>query len=972
MMDKSSEVVRGKVEKFIWEAPNGYFKILVIEDLHGDKLKVKGLLPRIKLGSSYEFTGTWKEDKYGMIFEAAFSVLFGEGQDSESLLEYLGSGLVRGFGPTLAQRVIDTFGSDTVSIIEKNPSKLLEVPGIGPDKIEKLKESWKNQASTREVIIGLQKKGLPINLAIKVYTAFGSSSLERLLDDPYQSLISIDGIGFKTADRIALGMGIEPTSIKRLKGAIKYLLEVQAPSFGHVYLMRGQLISDALELLGDPVTEKMMDKAISKSIKSGQVIRETYWEDSETKKTALYSKKMYKHETVVADLLSELSKRRPKKVLEPDFPALYGYSGYDYDEIQKEAVLKASNSQILVITGGPGCVDCETEFFNGTRWKKISEYEEGDKVLQYNRDGSANLVYPEAYIKEPCDHMTLIKSKYGVNQCVSDDHRLVYESEKGEFSINRMEAISKEDFNGKFYNSFSYSGQGVELGDQEIKELSRRLFKGNSDISFDPRWYEFTEHQYKVFCGEILGIELPYIISTRDKDVSDFIQFAFSSTGHGSIVSLSNGLYSIWITEDTRVESEIMSDTVPGDGYKYCFTVPSSMLVLRREGCINITGNCGKTTTTLGILKTFQDNGLNVLLAAPTGRAAQRMSEVTEGDAKTIHSLLEYNPEVGFQRDELNPLEGDALIVDEFSMVDISLMYHLMRAIPRNMRLIIVGDVDQLPSVGPGLVLRDIIDSGVIPVVKLTKIFRQAQDSKIVVNAHKINAGEMIDLEESTNFEADQDFYFVESPSVMDILRNIITFTCNSIPNRFHYLPSQIQVLSPQKTSEVGVENLNRVLQGALNPEGDSFTHGSTVFRLGDRVMHIRNNYEKGVFNGEIGKIVDLSVMKKSLIVLYDGAKSRRVEYIGYDLDELVLAYATTIHKSQGNEYPVVIIPLTMTHSFMLQRNLIYTALTRAKKLCIFVGTQIALFTAISNIKPSMRNSRLKERLQTLICNEKE
>jgi exodeoxyribonuclease V alpha subunit len=229
----------------------------------------------------------------------------------------------------------------------------------------------------------------------------------------------------------------------------------------------------------------------------------------------------------------------------------------------------------------------------------------------------------------------------------------------------------------------------------------------------------------------------------------------------------------------------------------------------------------------------------------------------------------------------------------------------------------------------------------------------------------------MIDFEESSDFTKNQDFYFMECPTTFGILRSIVKFVTELIPSEFHYLSDQIQVLSPQKSTEVGVDNLNTTLQRVLNPSNPGFMHGSTLYRLGDRVMHIKNNYEKGVFNGEIGKIVNISPTSRSLEVLYDGVKSRRVEYSGYDLEELTLAYASTIHKSQGNEYPVVVIPVTMAHSFMLQRNLIYTALTRAKKLCIFVGTREALFTAINNIRPSMRNSRLKEKLQTLIRDEK-
>ena len=366
----------------------------------------------------------------------------------------------------------------------------------------------------------------------------------------------------------------------------------------------------------------------------------------------------------------------------------------------------------------------------------------------------------------------------------------------------------------------------------------------------------------------------------------------------------------------------------------------------------------GKTTTTLGIIAAFESLGQRILLAAPTGRAAKRMSEATGKEAKTIHRLLEFNPAEGYGRNDENPFEGDLLIVDESSMIDVILMNSLLKAVPLTMRLILVGDIDQLPSVGAGNVLRDIIDSGSVPVVRLTRIFRQAQSSRIVTNAHKINQGIFPDISNGKQ----SDFFFIKDEDPEQAARDIVNIVKNRIPKAYGYSTNDIQVLAPMQRSVVGATNLNIVLQEAINPVGDSLSRGGFKYRQGDRVMQIRNNYDKEVFNGDIGTVESVDVEDRSLSVLFDG---RTVAYEDSELDELTLAYATTIHKSQGSEYPVVVIPLLMTHYVMLQRNLIYTGITRAKKICIIVGTTKALAYSIHNMVVLKRNTRLKERLHS-------
>ena len=364
----------------------------------------------------------------------------------------------------------------------------------------------------------------------------------------------------------------------------------------------------------------------------------------------------------------------------------------------------------------------------------------------------------------------------------------------------------------------------------------------------------------------------------------------------------------------------------------------------------------GKTTTTKAIIAALQSAGMRILLAAPTGRAAKRMSEATGMEAKTIHRLLEYNPQDGYKRNDENPLEGDALIVDECSMIDIILMNNLTKTLPTTMRLVLVGDIDQLPSVGAGNVLRDIIDSGVIPVVRLTRIFRQAQSSRIVMSAHAINRGCFPDISNGQH----TDFFFMKQEEPEKVAETIVSLVRDRLPKAYRQPNANIQVLTPMQRGVVGAANLNVALQQALNHNTAALVRGGYTFKEGDRVMQLRNNYDKDVYNGDLGYVRSVDMEERTLTVDFDG---QMVEYEASELDELTLAYATTIHKSQGSEYPIVVMPVLMTHYVMLQRNLIYTGITRAKKICVLVGQTKALAYAIHNMKVLKRNTRLKERL---------
>jgi exodeoxyribonuclease V alpha subunit len=369
----------------------------------------------------------------------------------------------------------------------------------------------------------------------------------------------------------------------------------------------------------------------------------------------------------------------------------------------------------------------------------------------------------------------------------------------------------------------------------------------------------------------------------------------------------------------------------------------------------------GKTTIINTIIKLYGKMGQKVLLAAPTGRAAKRMTEATGHEAKTIHRLLEFSPGgTTFKRNESNPLDADLVIIDEASMVDTVLMYHLLKAISLKATVILVGDVDQLPSVGPGNTLKDIIESEYLPTVRLDEIFRQSKESMIIVNAHKINKGNMPTTRGDEKHR--RDFYFLTVEEPEKVLEEIVSLCREKIPSRFGYDPmNDIQVLTPMHKGTVGVANLNAVLQAELNPGTDELVRGGRTFRVGDKIIQMRNNYDKDVFNGDIGRVVSIDREIQEVMIDFDG---RRVSYEFPDLDEVTHAYAISVHKSQGSEYPVVVMPILTQHYMLLQRNLLYTGITRGKKLVILVGTWKALAIAVKNNTPQKRFTMLKDRLK--------
>lgn len=708
-----TSTIKGVVERITFQSPEtGYTVLRFKASRHNDLVTVVGMLMDVVVGTNLEINGVWKVDrKYGQQFEAHTwqevmpATVYG-------IEKYLGSGLIKGIGPKYAKKIVAKFGADTLDIIEENIERFGEVEGIGKKRIQQIKFSWVRQREIKNVMVFLQSHDVSSAYAAKIYKAYGNDAVKRVQENPYQLADDIWGIGFKTADTIAVKMGIEKDEFNRLRSGIKYALG-ELGNEGHVFAYREQLIKKGKELLD--VTESQLDEAIERMMKS---------DDLKVEEDAIYLPPFYYAEIGAAKRLrmiisAEAEENIFTKDQMVDLGRIQKTLGISYDDVQAEAIHRAANSKVMVLTGGPGT---------------------------------------------------------------------------------------------------------------------------------------------------------------------------------------------------------------------------------------------GKTTTTQGIIQAFLDKGLSILLAAPTGRAAKRMSEATGREAKTIHRLLEFKPPEGYKRNEENPLEGDVLLVDECSMIDIMLMNSLLKAVPANMRLVLIGDVDQLPSVGAGNVLRDIIDSEAVPVVRLTKIFRQAQQSRIITNAHKVNEGKFPDISNGKN----SDFFFLNREEPEVIAKEIVELVKNKLPNYYKVKPSEIQVLTPMQKGIIGAINLNQELQKAINPSMEGIRRGGYIFKQYDKVMQIRNNYDKEVFNGDIGRILEIDTEDNTLTVLFDG---RKVLYEASELDELVQAYACTIHKSQGSEYPIVVMPVSMTHFMMMQRNLIYTGITRSKKVCVVVGTMKALGYAVRNITVTKRNTMLKERL---------
>jgi exodeoxyribonuclease V alpha subunit len=645
------------------------------------------------------------------------------------IVKYLGSGMIKGLGPVMAERIVARFGKRTLDIIESDVGRLAEVPGVGAKRIGMIATAWESQREIRDVMVFLQSHGVGTGFAAKIFRQYGSRSVAVVRENPYRLATDIAGVGFVMADRIAGNIGIPATAPMRVEAGILFVLQ-QISEEGHTYHPRGLLVDRCREIL------KVEPEAIELALTAIQAER--------------------------------------RVVIEPE---------------AAEALEAAAGDAVFLTTYHV----CETTI--ARRLKALLEVPRGLRRLDADR--------AVAWVQAHLD---------------------------------------------------------LRLSETQAQALQAAL-----------------DHKVMVITG-----------------------------GPGT----------------------------------------------------------GKTTVVNAVLKIFERASARVLLAAPTGRAAKRLNEATGREARTIHRLLEYSPQRGgFQRTDEEPLECDLLVVDETSMVDTVLMHHLIAAVPLAAACILVGDVNQLPSVGPGNVLGDIIDSGAVPVVRLTEIFRQASRSRIVVNAHRINQGLMPEAVPDTD-DGPQDFYFIEQEDPERVLATILELTRNRIPRRFGLDPVDgIQVMTPMHKGVVGAANLNRRLQEVLNPGEGGVARGDRLFRVGDKVMQVRNNYDKDVFNGDIGRIASVSNEERELTVRIDG---REVSYDFGELDELAHAFAVSVHKAQGSEYPAVVFPVLTQHYILLQRNLIYTALTRARQLAVIVGTRRALAIGIKNTGTERRYTRLADRLKLI------
>ncbi len=737
--EKPNEItsIQGTISRITYQHPESHYTVARLDEDGGPSTTVVGTIFPVSEGEEIKVTGAWKRHpRYGLQFQVDHWEKI-DPSTIEGIEKYLGSGLIKGIGPTYAKRLVGAFGTDTLRVLSEEPLRILDVDGIGEVRARRIMEAWQAQRGMQDVMVFLQGHGVGASLALRIYRVFGADTIAQVRDNPYALAQQVHGIGFLLADRLASHIGIRGDFPLRVQAGVLHVLGSSAER-GHCYLPLTALTKSACELLG--VDDEGIDIAVEKLAERGAVVLQ---DQPDRRATRVYLVDLFEAEQRVADAIARL----------------------------------LSTSSFL----------------------------QGERMAR------------------------------------------PWEKDKG------------------------VSRGAIDL-------LSGSLFA-----------------------------DLPMQL---DGDQVDAARRALNE----KVFVITGG---------------------PGTG---------------------------KTTLLMSLLAVLRRAKVSFALAAPTGRAAKRMTESTGEEALTLHRLLEYNPrEGGFQRHQDNPLQVDVIIVDEASMVDLVLMDHLLCAIEPHTHLILVGDVDQLPSVGPGSVLRDLIDSERVPVAVLRRIFRQERESLIVANAHRILQGQNLEFADARER---RDFDFMARESEEEILETIKELLRERIPAWLRLRPDEIvqsvQLLTPMHRGMLGTIQLNRELQALLNPVGQALERGGTTLRVRDKVMQLRNNYDKGVFNGDLGRIASIDRDDGKIQVDFD---DKRVAYEADEWDEISLAYATSIHKSQGSEYPVVILPLHTSHYMMLYRSILYTAVTRGKSLVIVVGSRKALGMAIRNVRVENRNTGLKEKL---------
>jgi exodeoxyribonuclease V alpha subunit len=723
--------LEGSLERITFHNPDtGYTVARVQPSGKRHLVAVVGKLLGVQVGEALRLEGEWSSHpEHGRQFNVQTweAVLPSE---VEGIRKYLGSGLIKGIGPKTAERIVETFGTYTLQVIEREPERLSEVRGLKRNQIDGIKRAWVEQQGIKALMTLLQGHGITPALAIKIYRHYGEDALRIVQTEPYRLAAEVFGIGFLTADQVAQAQGVQHDDPFRLVAGVRHVLDLAAGE-GHCFLPRDELIPRAARLL------EVDDTAIVATLQR-------------------------------IDGLGEEA------------------SGVRVDDVEGEQ---------------------------------------------------------HVYLLPLC-----------------------------------------------------YAEQGVANAIKAVQSTPSALLKRARQLPWDRVWRD---------------IERTMGVALTDKQ-----QSAVRAALTDKLVVLTGG---------------------PGTG---------------------------KTSTLRALILLLDKLGQRYVLASPTGRAAKRLSEATGMEARTIHRLLEYSPIEGgqFKRNRDNPLPCDMLVVDEASMLDVVLCNSLLKAVPPQAHVLFVGDVDQLPSVGPGNVLHDLLTSWSVTPVHLDRVFRQAEGSGIIANAHRINHGEAPQLRDL------HDFFFFRKPQPEPCAELVVDLVCRRIPARFGSDPRRaIQVLSPTHRGPAGVQALNKLLQEALNPPHPSRLErawGDTIFRLGDRVMQVRNNYDLDVYNGDIGEVAEIDGGSKTLTVRFEEARGvREVVYDWANLDELQLAYALSIHKSQGGEYPVVVVPLLRSHGLLLQRNLLYTAITRAKEIVVLVGDENAILTAVANNRVTQRYTGLQRRL---------
>lgn len=756
--------IEGSVESIVFRNEDNHYTVARFRPndsgrlLRDDLTTIVGALPGVQAGELLSIEGEWEIDaRYGRQLHVT-SFVQRLPASPEGIVRYLSSGLIKGIGPKKAQKIVDHFGEQTLAILEQQPERLSEVKGISIKDREQIITAWVAQAEIKELHLFLQSHEVSLNLATRIYKQYGQGSIRVVRENPYQLADEVYGVGFRTADDIAVKLGLPLDSGPRLAAGLKYTLAQAANEDGHCFLPACELLDRSSEILHTP--RELLEPALE----ALRLDRDIFIEPPFTPDPAL-------HAQVAAEAVLEQKEASPE------------------EEAARQHIYFAP--------------------------------------FWHAEQGSARLL--RALTRAP----------------------------------GELPPVSQENWEAVF-----------------------------------------------TFLAEKRNI----VLTAKQREA---VQMAYSRK-----VSILTG----------------------GPG-------------------------TGKSTSLRALLMVLRRRRARVALAAPTGRAAKRLTEATGAmtmPAKTLHRLLEFVPrDSSYLRNENNPLPYDFVIVDEVSMIDILLFYHLLKALPSTAHLLLVGDADQLPSVGPGNVLRDLLRSEAIPCVYLTDLFRQAAASQIIVNAHRVNAGQVPALKP----EPQSDFYFLAEDDPMRVQQRVLDYVQNRIPRHYRLNPlSEIQVLAPMYKGVVGVSLLNEELQARLNPRTAGMLEwGGHAFRVGDKIMQTRNDYDKGVFNGDIGWIRQIDHENSTLKVEFqEEAGPLLVEYEFHELDELVLAYAVTIHKSQGSEYPAIVVPLVQQHYMLLQRNLLYTAITRAKRLCIVIGQPRALEVAVKNDRVALRNTALAERLRAM------